>query len=113
MPPSKKIGNSSRPMNFARTSFATDFLETFKQAGWTPTDVIRYGIAVGYDAVGIEVLVNPQMADSAGQVSMPSVVTLINTLVQTNLMSSATLGRMPEIEARTIYFRIGRIPPPK
>jgi hypothetical protein len=95
------------------TPFATDFLETFKQAGWQPTDVIRYGIVMGYDAVGIEVLINPQMADSAGQVSMPSVVTLITTLVQTGLMPTPALGRMPEVELDTIYFRIGRISPPK
>ena len=68
---------------------------------------------MGYDAVGIEVLINPQMADSAGQVSMPSVVTLITTLVQTGLMPTPALGRMPEVELDTIYFRIGRISPPK
>lgn len=95
------------------TPFATDFLETFKHAGWQRTDIIRYGIVVGYDAIGIEVLVNPQMADSAGQVSMPSVVTLINTLVQAGLMPTPALGRMPEVEGDMIYFRIGRIPPPK
>jgi hypothetical protein len=95
------------------TPFATDFLETFKQSGWQPTDEIRYGIVVGGDAVGIEVLVNPRMANAAGQVSMPSVVTLVEMLVRLNLMPTASLGRMPEIEEGTIYFRIGRIPPPK
>jgi hypothetical protein len=95
------------------TPFATDFLETFKQAGWQPTDEIRFGIVTGGDAVGVEILVNPQMANAAGQVSMPSVITLIETLVRLNLMPAASLGRMPEIEAGTIYFRIGRIPPPK
>jgi hypothetical protein len=95
------------------TAFATDFLETFKQAKWEPTDQIRYGIVVGADAVGIEVLVNPQMANAAGQVLMPSVVTLVETLVRLNLMPAPSLGRMPEIEPGTIYFRIGRFPPPK
>jgi hypothetical protein len=95
------------------TPFATDFLETFQQAGWQPTDQIRYGIVVGGDAVGIEVLVNPQVANAAGQVSMPSVVALVEMLVRLTLMPTASLGRMPEIEEGTIYFRIGRIPPPK
>ena len=93
------------------TPFAADFLEVFKQAGWEPTDQIRYGIVVGGDAVGIEVLVNPQMANAAGQVSMPSVVTLINALAALKLIPEPALGRMPEIEVGTIYFRIGRIPP--
>ena len=95
------------------TPFAEDFLNVFKQAGWEPIDQIRYGIVVGIDAIGIEVLVNPQMADVFGQVHMPSVITLINTLVTLNLMPSPSLGRMPEIDPGTIYIRIGRIPPPK
>jgi hypothetical protein len=95
------------------TPFAVDFLETFKQAGWQPTDVIRYGIVTGADAVGVEILINPKMADAAGRVSMPSVITLIDALVKLNLMPEAALGQMPEIEEGTIYFRIGRIPPPK
>jgi hypothetical protein len=58
-------------------------------------------------------LVNPQVANAAGQVSMPSVVALVEMLVRLTLMPTASLGRMPEIEEGTIYFRIGRIPPPK
>jgi len=95
------------------TPFAIDFLETFKQAEWQPTDVIRYGIVTGADVVGVEVLVNPKMANTAGQVSTPSVITLVEMLVRLNLMPVAVLGTMPEIEEGTIYFRIGRIPPPK
>jgi hypothetical protein len=94
------------------TDFAVDFMDVFKSAGWQPTDQIRYGIMVGGDAVGIEVLVNPQIANPAtGQVSMPSVVTLVNTLVALNLILEPALGREPSIGADTIYFRIGRIPP--
>jgi hypothetical protein len=95
------------------TPFATDFLETFKQSGWEPTDVIRYGIVTGGDSVGVEALVNPAIANAAGQVSLPSVIALIQTLVGLNLMPEAALGRMPEIDPGTIYFRIGRIPLPK
>lgn len=74
------------------TPFATDFLETFKQAGWQPTDEIRFGIVTGGDAVGVEVLVNPEMANAAGQVSMPSVVTLVETLVRLNLIAHCSVG---------------------
>jgi hypothetical protein len=91
--------------------FATDFQGVFRQAKWQVPDQIAYGIVVGGDAVGIEVLVNPQIADPNGQVSMPSAVTLVMKLASMNLMAPH-LGRMPEIAPDTIFFRIGRIPPP-
>ena len=92
-------------------TFAADFQEAFKQAKWDVSDQIAFGVAVGYDAVGIEVLVNPQIAGPNGQVSMPSVVALVTKLASLNLMAPG-LGRMPEIALGTIFFRIGRIPPP-
>jgi hypothetical protein len=94
------------------SQFAKDFFETFKQAAWEPTDQIRYGMVVGGDAVGVEVMVNPQMADAAGHVSMPSVIKLIQTLAMLRIMPAPTLSSATDVAPGTIYVRIGRIPPP-
>jgi hypothetical protein len=81
----------------------------FKQANWDVPNEIIYGLVVGGDAVGIEVLVNPQ-AGASGHVSMPSVVALISSLASMNLMPPH-IGGMSEVPPGTIFFRIGRIPP--
>jgi hypothetical protein len=91
-------------------NFATDFQSVFKQAKWDTPDTITFGIVTGYDAKGIEVLVNPMTASDPSN-TPPPVVTLITTLVSLRLMAAPELGRMAEIEPDTIFFRIGRIHP--
>jgi hypothetical protein len=73
---------------------------------------MAWPISIGLkdDAVGIEVLVNPLMASDPSNIP-PPVVALITTLVSLRLMAAPDLGRMPDIEAGTISFRIGRIQP--
>lgn len=89
-------------------NFATDFQSVFKQAKWDTPDTITFGIVMGYDAAGIEVLVNPVMASDPNN-TPPPVVTLITTLVSLRLMAAPEIGRLPDIEPGTIFFRIGRI----
>jgi hypothetical protein len=92
------------------TNFATDFQSVFKQANWDVPETIVFGIAVGYDSVGIEVLANPQWISDPAKIPQ-SIVVLITTLMNLGLMSAPNLGRLPEAQPETIFFRIGRIPP--
>jgi len=90
--------------------FAEDFSAVLKQSQWDVSDYIA--MSLGGDVIGVQVLVNPQMAN-AGQVSIPAVIPLINNLVSFGFMAQGpNLGRVPGIALGTIHIRIGRIVPP-
>jgi hypothetical protein len=91
------------------TSFATDFRSSFKQAKWD-TSNINIGIATGYDDAGIEVAVNPQTVTDPNNVPPPARV-LIETLFSLQLVPKPIIDRSSDVDAGTIRFTIGRIPP--
>jgi hypothetical protein len=97
--------------------YAKDFVFVFEQAKWSlAASPIVYGMVMGHDVVGVEILINPAVVSEPQKVPgdfADSINYLARALTRLGQMPTETVTQEPSVKYGELTLRIGRIPTPK
>jgi hypothetical protein len=93
--------------------YATDFQSVFREAKWVVPNEIVYGMIMGHDVVGVEILANSAVAKEPRKVPgdfADSINYLVKFLTKNGQMETPTVVMDDTVTYGELILRIGRIP---